>query len=307
MRDNKAQEAVEFILITMLVFLGSLFVLLVFGNKIASFFTSDSSVAGSTNTTISSVNPSDPLKYNPDYNTKAINDNNKTLYENQTTTSSSDPDFSMFNTSNVNITLNSDGSASFVASNGQNVNIPLNVVENFDIVMETSGSEGVKKYLAGAMAYLIEQHAAEYPNGTVPVEISFGSSTRSYGDMDEGKLDEVDIVRSGTAAANIVSLTVGDDVIIFQHDQNCDASSGLSCGNYQILGKLVNGKLSGTITSNDESVNGKSISMDFKNNTLTGNLKNITYWEEDDKEWDDDNDNIMAWNINLNNTGYSIP
>ena len=68
-RYNKAQEAVEFVLITVLVFFAGLMTVIIFGDKISAFFKGDSSSVKIADKTVSIINPSDNQKFVPDYET----------------------------------------------------------------------------------------------------------------------------------------------------------------------------------------------------------------------------------------------
>ena len=68
-RQDKAQEAIEFILITVLVFFGALFTVVVFGDKMANFFTGDSSVAKNANASAPVINPKANMQFINDYET----------------------------------------------------------------------------------------------------------------------------------------------------------------------------------------------------------------------------------------------
>ena len=67
--NGRGQEAIEFVLITTLVFFGALFVVLVFGSKISNFFTYGSSVAQTANNSVVVLDANSNQKFNPDYDT----------------------------------------------------------------------------------------------------------------------------------------------------------------------------------------------------------------------------------------------
>lgn len=71
MRNFSGQEAIEFILITALVFFGALFAVLLFGEKISAFFSPDSTVAQVANNKPAGYDASSGQKYAPDYETMA--------------------------------------------------------------------------------------------------------------------------------------------------------------------------------------------------------------------------------------------
>lgn len=74
-RFNKAQEAVEFILITALVFFGVVFTVMIFGEKIASFFTEGSSVVHKAQSSSSVIDSKKEITFKDDYETSVeLND-----------------------------------------------------------------------------------------------------------------------------------------------------------------------------------------------------------------------------------------
>lgn len=71
MRRKFGQEAIEFILITALVFLGALFAVLLFGEKISAFFSSGSTAVQVSNNSPAGFDASSSQKYKPDFETVA--------------------------------------------------------------------------------------------------------------------------------------------------------------------------------------------------------------------------------------------
>ncbi|MEW5820878.1 MAG: hypothetical protein AB1782_11865 [Cyanobacteriota bacterium] len=212
-RINKGQEAVEFILITMLVFFGAFFVVLAFGNKMANFFTNDSSVAKSTSRTTNVISANTPLNYSPNYTTNDTNDNNKLLYDKYQQELASKQILSTSNIAGYDVAMNADGSATLIVGS-QQLNLSKELIELQDIVMETSGSEGIQDLVKEA-AYLVEKYASQYPEGSVPIEISFGTGSRN----------SVDAAFVGKAEVNTVAVKVGSNLVIIQKDQKCSYSS----------------------------------------------------------------------------------
>lgn len=68
-RDICGQEAMEFILITALVFFGALFTIMIFGEKISGFFTSGSSIHQTSKTSVKSLTASNVPSFQVDYET----------------------------------------------------------------------------------------------------------------------------------------------------------------------------------------------------------------------------------------------
>lgn len=279
---NKGQEALEFVLITALVFFGALFSLMIFGDKLAAFFKTDSSVAQSATGQPQVLNPSNPIKYNPDY---------ATYSENNELISSANPSTIATN-NNVDVTINSDGSASFVVGS-QNVTIPSSAISDMNVLMGTTGSDGVNK-LIDLMAYMIETHAAEYPSGDVPLEIRYGTGTRAL-DYEDNEPDET---YSGTAEVNTVTIKVGDHLVILQQDQSCfenqgkdpcDSDEMKGMGTHTIDGYIdANGNFNATISSTSESMNNQAFnaSLNTANGGLQFNVSNLSYKLHEDGEWE---------------------
>lgn len=71
MKKRRGQEAIEFVLISILVFFAALFVVVIFGNKIAGFFTSSSSAAKVAQNKVNVISSTAGSKYVADYETKA--------------------------------------------------------------------------------------------------------------------------------------------------------------------------------------------------------------------------------------------
>ncbi|MEW5821727.1 MAG: hypothetical protein AB1782_16150 [Cyanobacteriota bacterium] len=236
---NYGQEAIEFILITSLVFFGSLMVVLVFGNKIANFFTNDSSAVKAANASPAIISASNPVKYTPDYTTT---DNTKTSYQTAAEEAAAAAAAAAQKTSSggTPYTINTDGSVSFSVA-GQNVMLAADIVQLQDIVMETSGAEGATS-LVDEIAYMINKYKAAYPDSNVPLEVAFGNGER--------ETDVNNTSYEGKASVNTISLKVGDNVVIIQNDQSCDGSCSYK-GTYRIEGTIdSNNVLKGNVTSN---------------------------------------------------------
>ncbi|MEW5821726.1 MAG: hypothetical protein AB1782_16145 [Cyanobacteriota bacterium] len=299
MQYNKGQEAIEFILITTLVFFGSLMVVLVFGNKIANFFTNDSSAVKAANASPTVIGVSDNQKYNPDYTTT---DNNKTSYqtaaeEAAATAAAAVASAQKTSSGGTPFTLNTDGSVSFSVA-GQNVMLSSDIVQLQDIVMETSGSEGATS-LVDEIAYMINKYKAEFPDSNVPVEVSFGKGDRYWNSYDTS------ISYAGDAEVNTVTLKLGNSFVVIQKDQTCVAHDQ-SCafqGTYRIEGTIDK--------SNNFTANVTSTNTDYNPyGTLSGSVSNIgnltlngTYWQYDDKNFKAVD---YSWKLSFDTTGSSF-
>ncbi|MEW5820879.1 MAG: hypothetical protein AB1782_11870 [Cyanobacteriota bacterium] len=167
----EGQEAVEFILITVLVFFGALFVLLVFGNKMANFFDKDSSISKSANNTSPILSKSSPVQYSPNYVTHTTNDNNKELFNNAITQKELAIEESIYST--PEIIENSDNTISMQIGNLTINNIP----EQLNEYIQTSGASGGTNQISTAIdsviANLKEMQAEAPTNSDIASMISY--------------------------------------------------------------------------------------------------------------------------------------
>lgn len=261
-RVQKGQEAIEFILITALVFFGAFFTVLIFGDKLAALFGKESQVNRVASNPPAVVSSSEAPKFQADYETAA---------EEIVTTKS---------VGNYELQFNEQGDVMFEAS-GQEVKLTADVLENLNIVFETSGSTGLEVVL-DEINNMIKKHKADYPNSDVPIEIDFGDGARmSTGEVTSGYI--------GKAEVNSYALKVGNDVIIVQNDQDCLNNCGEK-GVYRIEGSIdEQNKFTGTVTSQSPD----NLYGDFTAEYNNGNIKNGYF-----------NDNAMGfaytWNILFN-------
>lgn len=219
MRQTKGQQAIEFILISSLILIGSLAVTLTFGDKIANFFEGDSAVAKTAKAKAATIASTSNVAYNQDF---------KTSYS---------PIFDTPAMSKYNVIQNTDGSISFTVGT-QNVSLPTGVVQLQDTVMQTTGSAGATELIQD-IANMINTYKSEF-GGTVPLKISFGSGKRN-------DLMGNNSSYSGSAAANITTISAGKHVIINQKDQSCTADPGTNSCNYSGVYKI-----SGTMNSSGQ-------------------------------------------------------
>ena len=249
---NKGQEAVEFVLIAVLVFFGALFVILLFGNKIASFFETESSVTKTAASAVSAISAADNMKFKPDY----VTESGTQSVEGQ----------------GYSYILNPDGSAS-INVDGSTVNISTDILELSNTVLETSGAGGTQD-LIKEIAYVIQQAKTLDPNTTGNVEIMFGSGTRSTQDGTSSY--------TGAAEINTNVIKSGSSVAVIQKDQSCTGDCTYS-GQYTIEGTVNdNGKFSGTASGVNVTGNPEGSFMgdiDFSNGV---NISNGEYNHFDD-------------------------
>lgn len=258
--NNSGQEAVEFILITALVFFGALTTITIFGNKVSAFFTSDSAMAKTANASAKVINASYNQQFKPDYETSV--DYPPTDPNALTTDTTPNPvPVSNFDMLSYNIQMNEDGSASFNIK-GQDIMLNPTTVEDLNIVFETTGSSGITEEVIRAIEKLITNNADKYGPGEVPINMSFGEGKRAR--LSVGHYE-------GTATKNMVTLTAGDDMILVQKDQNTFTCSGVPMSiNEEESIQVIEGKVdtskktfTGTISSNEGVLDGKTYSTSF--------------------------------------------
>lgn len=218
---NRGQNIVELSIILGVVILGSVLALTLLGGNITTMFSKSN----------------DSLKnYNP-FQSSPVAETNGVLSSNPTA----------INGTNVNI--NSDGSANFNVG-GQNVAMNSDVMNKLNGVFETTGAGGLTAEVMDAIKTLIADNASNYPAGQMPLEIKFGTGTRE--DHNEAYV--------GSAEANIVTLAVGDQVIIINKDQtyerngiqySCDATKA-ECTTTTLKGTIDSGSFNGTIVSDGD-------------------------------------------------------
>lgn len=201
LRFKRGQEATEFVLISILVFFSALLVVFLFGNKISKFFTEQSSASKVSKNSSIAINPNNQQKYNTEIEN----------YNGSTKTTAGTTSVLPENITMPDITENADGSLSFTAGE-QNVTLPSQIKDLSNVVFETTGSSGAQD-LIKEVALMIDRYKSEFPDGDVPVEISFGKGTRALGYNYE--------TYQGTAEANSISIQAGNHIVIIQNDQTC--------------------------------------------------------------------------------------
>lgn len=285
-RKIKGQEATEFVLIVVLVFFAALLTTTLFGNKIASFFMTDSSVVKSAKSTPSLVSSADLPKYTPDYETKAASDATLTKI------------------GGYDVIENSDGSLSFQVG-GQNVNLSADVVNLQNTVFQTTGSSGAGD-LIKEIGYMINKYKADYPGSNVPVEIAFGQGDRGYSD------DKLSISYTGSASVNTISLKVGNNLVVLQKDQTCEVIA-TSCnyqGNYRIEGTINSSNIfNGNVTSSGINYNPHGTYTAQIDNSGIINFNKGVYYQTDNYNIKNGYPSVLYnWNINFNNpsNGFKI-
>lgn len=257
-KKHRGQEAVEFVLLSVLVFFGTLFAVLTFGDKIASFFTQDSAVAKSAQASSSAILSNAAENYAPDYETKAAPETPPNPVD------LSDPSIAIYNP-----TQNADGSVSFQVGS-QVLNLPSKVLELQNTVTQSTGSSGTTDLIKG-IASMIEKYKSDYPLTDVPVVLSFGSGTRiATADGD---------TYSGNASVNATTVKIGDHLFIYQKDQTYTGTDANSLGYYSmVLNKQTDGSYTGAVSGYSQTHSetlGGTVTVSPSNITATDNTVTI--------------------------------
>lgn len=263
MRD-KGQSIIEFAVITAVIALGGIFTFTMLGNNINELFFS--SVEKQKN-----FDPFDAK--NPTTQTTPTDENteSKEIVETKVI-------------GNYSVDMLADGSA-IISVNGKEITLSAASFDSMNTVLQTSGSEGS---LIDIVGYMLETHAAEYPDTDVPIEISFGDGTRYTDPVGDGTYYNSFI---STASINTVSVKVGDHLIILSNDQDVIISPYDTNPN-EMIEKGVN-KIEGTIrpggtifdatiTSDNPSLNNQSLSavINQTGDGFTFVDNDLTYLEE---------------------------
>lgn len=244
---NKGQQAIEFILISSLVLLGALATILLFGGKIASFFSNDSAVAIQSKKTSSSINSS----------SKYFASNSESVSNSPINNSNS--------INGVNVDFRQDGSASFTINN-QQINLSTSSMNNLNTVFQTTGSSGLTSEVVQAIKDIVTSNSSSYPGQNVPVQISFGTGLRNQAntaDLGGGAYQ-------GSAVVNSVTIAVGDTYKIIQKDQDCPSQGVDHCGfvsTVSVTKDYNSGQATGTVTSDISTMNNTTINCNAFSST----------------------------------------
>lgn len=202
--QNRGQNLIEFLVIIAVVVVGGILVLTLLGGNINTMF----------GKTTEHVNNFDP------FNSKG----------NVTTVTGSST------VNGVPVEVMNDGSA-VIEYNGQTVTITSDVLNNLNTVFETSGADGITTEVMKAIQQMIDDNKAAYAPDEVPLEITFGNSSRKETSETEAY--------DGGASINQVTMTVGKDTKIIVQDHTEGSDPALS-GTY-----IIDGEFDGTNFHND--------------------------------------------------------
>ncbi|MGD9581517.1 MAG: Flp family type IVb pilin [Vampirovibrionia bacterium] len=222
MERNKGQNLIEFLLIVALVAIGGIFALTMLGGNAYNLFANSAEKQ-------KNFDPFD-VKNSAANEIASNNGGSSTV----TVVSSEVID-------GYNVDRNSDGSMT-INYGSQTVNLSAEVLSLNDAVFETSGASG--DTLVATIGYLIDKYSEEYPDD-VPLELFYGTGIRSW--------NEGYAVYSGDAAANSITVKVGNNIVMFQNDQDNEGASGVA-GVFRLEGQVMPGNefvgtLSGSINT----------------------------------------------------------
>ena len=229
---SKGQEAIELVLLSVLLFFASLSVLSIFSDTIKDFFTKSSSLFASTN------------------KNKIITTETQTMFpaieqyrpwsEQLTNQLSSE----IIDIQGHDVLIEPDGTSSLYLDDQELVLSP-DFMDLNNTVMQTNGSSGLKRIIP-EIVYLLKKNKDKYPPGQVPLEISFGSGLR----LAKNKHNDS---YSGNVDLNTATIKVGNDIVIIQVDQTCirgdkDQTCAMK-GIYRIEGSIdKNNKFEGDVS-----------------------------------------------------------
>jgi Flp pilus assembly pilin Flp len=157
MQKNNGQEAIEFVLIAVLVFFAALGTILMFGGQLKSFFETTSAIATSANSSTQKISITTKSKYTPDYETKTDD------------TASNPYDIAAPDYGNDSIELMSGGSLNGSIDNPVTQcdnsscimdfgNIAItNVPKDFNQYIQTTGASGGTEMMAGILTQIAQQ------------------------------------------------------------------------------------------------------------------------------------------------------
>lgn len=238
-RNKLGQEAIEFVLITTLVFFSALAVVLIFGNKLAGFFNGESSASKLANSKVNVISAQGGSKYNT--NIEAL------------------PDVKIKIGDEV-VSKGFDGSITFQV-NGKSFKINKNLQKDLNAAVydgsgavDLVGGYGGTQELMAAVKYMINKYD---PDASEPVEIFTGTQARThtgtqgandsffgsiwgsiFGGNDDEQLTQSYSGIAATNNINSIAIKLGDAVLIINQDQNCSTDAKDFFGKYKMEGLI---------------------------------------------------------------------
>lgn len=255
------QEATEFVLISVLVFFAAIIVVFIFGGKISNFFQESSSAVKASKST--------PLAYKSSGNTKYTDSISASDYLPASNKNAS----KTYELEGQILTEHNDGSVEFNVE-GQTVVIQPASKDLSNIVFETAASNGGLGILAKEIAYMIKAHKNEYPDGKVPVQVSYGQGQRYWDAMPKCG----SYCASGNAVANLVKVNVKGHSVIYQFDQETTQVLDNS-GTYRIEGNMDNANFNGKVTGKNYKGT-KNMNGDFSSANFDANGKFNAHYQD---------------------------
>lgn len=241
-RKFSGQEAIEFILITTLVFFSALIVVVMFGGKLASFFDQGSSVNSAAKTKVALINSSTPVKY--DTEIEAV------------------PDYSNKKVSYAGIEFIEKKDGSLIGElNGEKFIVTKQLQEKFSAAMESLGTNGIEEFIS-----TIKQMAEKFSVPVSDIEVMVGDASKTavgkqckkkfFGGKDCKDVSEV--IKGKANINNVIVLKYQNNILIKQKDQQCTSLCSFQ-GKFQLEGVLdasnkfvsnITGDFTGTYQSN---------------------------------------------------------
>lgn len=254
---KNGQSLIEFVVIIAVVVLGGIMVLTLLGDNINTmFFKSEQKVASfqpfGDPSTSSSTTTSTSTTTTPSTTTSSTTT--------PSTTTTTTPSTATMTVNGVDVNVNTDGSASFNYS-GQDILLSSTMMDNLNIVSESTGADGITVEVMSAIQKLIDDHKAEYAPADVPVELTFGKGTRSAG----GEY-------LGDVTYNQVQASVSGHKIFIQNDQ--DISGGATADkmgihSVEMFTTQPNGGGTAKVISSTSNLLGKTLTFgDYQNATF---------------------------------------
>jgi hypothetical protein len=97
---------------------------------------------------------------------------------------------------------------------------------------------------------MINKYKSEYPDGDIPLEISFGTSTRQTTPYVNVYTSGVPSTYTGTAEVNMVSIQIGKHALLLTNEQTCGGNNCPGDGDGYSTGRGYRFKIEGEVSGN---------------------------------------------------------
>lgn len=292
MRRQSGQEAIEFILITALVFFGAFFTVLIFGDKISAFFTEEKAAVQLTKNAAPNYNSSNEQKYTPDFETISVD--------------------------NVDY---SDVSLEVPPMSEENLSIALEDLREY---METAGSSGGTDVIIASVSQIAQQleeqgliaqsnkvkKLANIMHNVASVERMFEQSAKRCSNTAQGFKDCMRSLMSKDSQApesfisSASSFNDGQnfdylsrDLELAQHfknyDKTCKESNSLGCSFAKTYGDIL------TDENIDKRTRRQIKQLAITVSNMSENMTTMVHWAGGDYE-------ETQVNLHLSNDGYTM-